>query len=127
MFFVVLQSLWLSCLMVYDITLNAYDSFLNSSSVLDFWILFRVFYIINYFSVNISMCFDGDSSEKQRSFIRNTLGRRVSVFFLCLVIPIISLFSKAFYAVYSFYYYYWCWQYEYTNSITASLISYFLF
>ena len=81
MFFVVLQSLWLSCLMVYDIALNAYDSFLNSSSVLDFWIVFRVFYVINYFSVNISMCFDGDSSEKQRSFIRNTLGRRVSVFF----------------------------------------------
>lgn len=86
------------------------------------------FYIINYFSVNISMCFDGDSSEKQRSFISKKYPRSESInIFFCLVITIIGLFSKAFYAVYSFYYYYCCWQYEYTNSITVSLIRYFLF
>lgn len=65
--------------MVYDIALNAYDSFLNCSSVLDFWIVFRIFYIINYFSVNISMCFDGDSSEKQRSFISKKYPRSESI------------------------------------------------
>lgn len=60
--------------MVYDIAVNANDNFLPIALFWTFGLFpgllfcFQDFYVINYFSVNISICFDADFRESEKFY-----------------------------------------------------------